>query len=708
MSARLDSGECMGMNQVSTDTARGDRRWLALLLICIVGGVIYSPSLYSDFSCDDICFIAWAKYATPLDYLRRFTPQKGEMMYRPLFVALWSLHYLLFGDRAPLYYVLVTAAHLCNAWILFLISSRLSRCRAVSLATALLFVSTPLAVETVSWINGIDDLYCMMFLLLSLYWFTKIDERAGARRGVLPVSLLFGLMALLTRESAVTLPLAVLLFDCIVIRAEAGKPLGAYLRRRWRVHACYVLLLLSFFGVRTLMLGGLMGYVVGGKTYVPPLADIAWNAFLRLPALFVLPLKFGTIQNLVPHPLVGFVAQPYLPIAACVLLSALFLSRRRSQWRLILLGLAWCGAGILAHWQVLHSIGLVAQNLEFTHYLYQPAAGFCLAVGALLLGGPGGKRRKIAACLAVVVIVFYSAVSFSYCDAFRRAFTVAQTVLRQFREMRLRFPPGSRVFLMDVPADVEGARVWWGGTSIAVWCDPEPSIEPVMAKGLWHYTLEPTVRARYPYRIFMLNRDVWIEERRNEYEAAPRFTLDYLRSLKPGRTDHFLRWLPGEERLVDISGLVCERASKAAPAAVSWGGRGIGRGGAWAPCGDARWGVAGRSGAGRLSIGPNGGGLRLEKAQIPPDEFAALEMDVRLLTPGSVEAALDYRTEEEDWYDGNRRVLFTLSAAPGFAAVRVPLTRRIYDLIDGRITGLKVLFPAGAPVELEIRSISLR
>lgn len=56
-----------------------------------------------------------------------------------------------------------------------------------------------------------------------------------------------------------------------------------------------------------------------------------------------------------------------------------------------------------------------------------------------------GEETKDRGVPAVVVIVFYSAVSFSYCDAFRRAFTVAQTVLRQFR-MRLRFPPGSRVF----------------------------------------------------------------------------------------------------------------------------------------------------------------------------------------------------------------------------------------------------------------------
>ena len=60
------------MNGIHADAARGPR-WRVFLLICVVGAIIYSPIMNADFSCDDICLSAWAKYAGPIDYLRRFT-----------------------------------------------------------------------------------------------------------------------------------------------------------------------------------------------------------------------------------------------------------------------------------------------------------------------------------------------------------------------------------------------------------------------------------------------------------------------------------------------------------------------------------------------------------------------------------------------------------------------------------------------------------
>lgn len=691
------------------DTTHGARRWCVFLLICIVGGLVYSPIMNADFSCDDICFIAWVDHAKPIDYLYRFIPFKGEMVYRPLFVVIWSFYYWIWGANAPLFHIQLVAAHLLNAWLLFLIVFRLSRRKPVSLITALLFVSTPLSVETVAWINGIDDVYCMMFSLLSLLYFIKIDECPASRRWMILLSLLFGLIALFIRESAVTLPLAVLFCDFIVIRARKGKSMITYLRERGMLYGYYFLLVLSFFIIRCWMLGGLMGYGAGGKTYVPPILDIARNACLRLPGIMILPLKYSTIQKIFPGPLAHYVTQPYFLIAASLILCVFSISLKKIQWRFVVFGLGWCFAAILAHWQVLHSIGLIAGNLEFSHYLYQPAAGFYLAVSALFICGQAGWRKALATSIMVALILAYSLVSLSYCTLYRHSFHVAHAILNQFKNMKLSLPQGSLVFLMDVPTHIEGAPIWWGGTSITVWTDPEPSVKPVFEKGLWHYSLEPIVRERYPYRIFMLNRDVELEKRRNEYEAPPRFTLDYLRSLKPGETDYFLQWLPGEERLVDISGRVRERIMKPPPSkALLWAGGEIAQGGAGAPFGDARWGEAVDRGAVRLSIGSGGGGLGLERASVSPDEFGSLEMEFLLLKPGKVEAALEYRTEEENRFDRNKRVVFSLSATPDFNAVRVPLTRRIYDLIDGRITGIRIAFPAGNPVEIEIGSISLR
>ena len=696
------------MNGIHADAARGPR-WRVFLLICVVGAIIYSPIMNADFSCDDICFIAWAKYAGPLDYLRRFTPAEGEMMYRPLYPAIWALSYRLWGGHASLLHIQLVAVHILIAWLLFLIALRLGRNGPFAAAAALLFVSSPLSVETVAWLNGVDDEHCLLLYLCALLSFIKIDDRPSARRGMLALSLVLGALALLVRESALSLPVTVLLCDILVIRPGKGMGVVPYLRERWRLYGVHFLLVFSFFAARCWMLGGMRGYGAGGVTYVPPMLEIAMDAFLRLPAMMILPLKSSTIHLLLPAYAARLLAEPYAVIAAFVLFCCIVVSLKRVQWRLVALGLGWCATDILLHWQVLHSIGLAAGNLEFSHYLYQPSVGFYLAVSALFLSGQEGWRRGLSTGIVAALVVAYSLVSLPYSALYRRSFHVAQTILRQFKEMRLPLPQGSRVFMMDVPTHIEGAPVWWGPTSITVWCDPGPSMGPVLERGLWHYSVEPAVRRMYPYRIFLLNRDVRLEERRNEYEAPPRFSLDYLRALKPGETDFFLRWLPREERLEDITALVRGKASKTPPPRpVSWTAGEIARGGQWAPFGDARIETAEGRNAVRLSVGPHGGGLRLDGAPFPPDERANIEMEAALLSPERAEAALEYRTEEEDRYDADKRAAFVLKAAPGFAFVRVPLTRRIYDLIDGKIAGCRIVFPAGHPAELEIRSIRLR
>lgn len=681
------------------------RAW-ALLAIVLLGAVVYAPSFTADFSSDEIAFIAWTEHATARDYLYRFIPFRGEMIYRPFCIVIWSLYYWIWGANAPLYHIQLVAAHLLNAFLLYLILVRLTGMSAFPLVAALLFAFTPLAVETAAWIMGIDDIYCMMFSLLSILAFLAIDR--GGRR-YLALSLALGLVSLLTRESAVTLPFVIAMCDLLAAGKRRGETLAGRARRRWRIYGSYFLLASVFFAVRQLLLGGLGGYQASGRTYIPPLGSIFHTALVQLPALHAIPMKSTTIQELFPAGLARLLMTPGLVIAVFILLLALLSTGRKIPWGVAIFGAGWWLVATFAHWQVLNKLNLVSKDMEYSHYLYQGSAGFSIAVGALLFCGERGWRRAAGRALLLLMLAAFITLSRSYCRNYRRAFRIAHEVLRQFSAMDLGLSPGSRVFMMDVPARLDGVPVWWGGTSIAVWRDYRPSLEPMYAKGLWHPAVELQVRERYPYRIYLLNRDVRLEERRNEYEAPPPFSLDYLRALKPGETDFFLRWLPREERLEDITALVRGKASKTPPPRpISWTAGEIARGGQWAPFGDARIEALGRRKAVRLSVGPRGGGLRLEGAPFPSDERASIEMEAALLSPERAKAALEYRTEEEDRYDADKRTAFVIKAAPGFTLMRVPVTRRIYDLIDGKIVGCRIVFPAGHPAELEIRSIRLR
>ena len=689
------------------DTTRGARNLPFYLCICLVGLVIYSPILNADFSSQELTFLAWTKYAEPVDYLYRFIPFKGEMAYRPLYNVICALSYMLWGDNAPLFHRQILAVHLLNACLLFLIVFRLGGSRIVSFLTALFFVSTPLSAETVSLISwGIDDVYSMLFLLLALLCFIKIDDRPDSRGKWIISSLSLGLLALLTRESAITLPLAVLLCDCIVIRTRKGKALIPYLRERWMLYGYYFLLVLSFFIIRTWLLGGLMGYGAGGKTYVPPIMDIARDAFLRLPGILILPLKHSTIQKIFPSYTVRFMTQPYFIIVAFLVLCSLTVSIRRIQWPLVIFGMAWCFAGILAHWQVLHSIGLLSQDLEYSHYLYQSTAGFYLAISSLFICGRPGWKRTIGLSILIAFIFAYGLVSRSYCATYRYAFHVRHVIQNQFNDMDLPLTQGSRVFFIDVPTHIEGALVLWGGTTITVWNDPEPSTKPIFEMGLFHYSIEPTIRERYPYRIFLLNRDVEIESRRNEYEAAPRFSLDYLRSLDIGKNAFFLKWNMKDERLDNITqevrAVACAHEQKEQ---ITWPPAQYEKAFLWGPFGNSKWDPENGGGESRLLVDSSGAGIQIDNLKIPPDEYKNLVLEMKGTETLTLNMTLQYKTVEDSLFDDNKRVSLDVPITGTYGNYSIPLTRRIYDLLDGDITGLRLLFSGKCPVELLIKDI---
>jgi len=375
---------------------------------------------------------------------------------------------------------------------------------------------------------------------------------------------------------------------------------------------------------------------------------------------------------------------------------------------MVLFGLGWCIVSTITHWQVLHAIGLMHQNLEYSHYFYQGTAGFYAALTPLLFCGKRGIRRAVGRALLIGIIASFILISHSYCRTFRRAFHVAHEILRQFNEMELSLPQDSNVFFMDVPTHIEGARVWWGGTSINVWRNPAPSLKPVFEKGLFHFTLEPLVRQRYPYKIYMLSRDLEVEKRRNEYESPPSFSLDYLRTMKLGEKDYFLQWLPEKTRLVDVTARAREAAKRrSTKKALAWDAVDLKKGSPWKPFGDARWeGLFGRRKAAKLSSS-GCGGLSLEECNVPTAGFANLVLEIKIIKPGELNAELFYKTEEDDRFDANKRVTVLLEASPDFRTYHIPLTRRIHDLLDGDITGIRLVFRGKGPAEVEIRSIRI-
>ncbi|HET7764348.1 MAG TPA: hypothetical protein VFK92_04590 [Burkholderiales bacterium] len=190
------------------------RGWLPAL----VAVAAYLPSLAGVFQFDDYNVIVNAPSVHSWHALL------GNLGIRPLLKASYTLNWTL-GPGEFGFHLLNIAAHAINSALLYAVGSTLcarwfdeggsDRSRGVALAAALLFALHPAQTEAVTYISGRSSSLMASFYLAALLAYLRGGHRA--------VSTLLFLLALATRETAATLPAALLLCEA------CGRDL-----RRWR------------------------------------------------------------------------------------------------------------------------------------------------------------------------------------------------------------------------------------------------------------------------------------------------------------------------------------------------------------------------------------------------------------------------------------------------------------------------------------------
>jgi hypothetical protein len=62
---------------------------------------------------------------------------------------------------------------------------------------------------------------------------------------------------------------------------------------------------------------------------------------------------------------------------------------------------------------------------------------------------------------------------------------------------------------------------------------------------------------------------------------------------------------------------------------------------------------------------------------------------------------------EDNIFDNNKRVSLDVTITDRYEKYSIPLTRRIYDLLDRDITGIRLLLSGKCPVKLLIENIQI-
>lgn len=202
-----------------------------LIIITLLTLLAYSNSFESSFQYDDAhVIINNPAVKNPANIGEFFiNPQLGSGIikemgsYRPLLMATFALNYSLGGLDVFGYHLVNFLLHVLCAWLVFSITcifmslppygeeTNSTPRNLTALLAALLFALHPLQTESVTYITGRSSTLCALFILGSLWGYVRYS--LSQKTPYLFLSSFSFLCALLAKETAVTLLLALLIYN---------------------------------------------------------------------------------------------------------------------------------------------------------------------------------------------------------------------------------------------------------------------------------------------------------------------------------------------------------------------------------------------------------------------------------------------------------------------------------------------------------------
>lgn len=404
---------------------------LHFVLIVLLGIICYSNTFDASFHIDDYYNIVTNYKITGFDH---FAEHPFSM--RSVGYLTFALNYRFHGLDITGYHITNLAVHVLNAFLVYSIvaltlsigggTGNMIHRRIAALLAGLLFVSHPVQTQAVTYIVQRFASLATLFYLVSLFAYirSRISRRAALRLMFYALFLASGLLAVKSKENAVSLPIVIVVFEFMFFSGRIGK------------RARYLLpMLLSATLVPVFFLNISVGDEVGmsGIKYLLTQFRVVVT-YIRL---LILPVNQSFDYD---YPLHDSLIDPP------VLLSVLFLSgifafgmylihKSRSAnhgLRFMSFGVFWFFITLLPESTVIPLGDVIVE-----HRVYLPSVGVFSGVAVALMTFIGGLKRRfrILAMFAVaVLIVVFAGATYSRNRVWKDEITLWTDVVRKSPE----------------------------------------------------------------------------------------------------------------------------------------------------------------------------------------------------------------------------------------------------------------------------------
>ncbi len=337
----------------------------------------------------------------------RFTSGIENFPYRPLRGISFTIDYQFSGLNPTGYHISNIIFHVLTTLLLYAIISLLTGKSRVAFFAACLFAVHPVHTDSVAYISGRRDILSTLFYLLGFYLFLK--GRNKDKPGLLIAALVSYLLAISSKEMAVTLPAIFFLYDCIHNLPDEGPLLKRCSVSLKKVISRYGSFYLCFLTVATLF----TCYKVLFKSPSTKVGFYGGDFFIQLLTvckilvhyikLLLYPVNLLADYSFNSFPLSQSIFEPATFLSLLVLcgLGVLTVKLLRSN-KLMAFAMIWFFVTLLPVCHIFPHHELLAE-----HYLYLPSFGFVLLVALTLdqLLTFDGWRYAVYVLFALAVVL---------------------------------------------------------------------------------------------------------------------------------------------------------------------------------------------------------------------------------------------------------------------------------------------------------------
>ncbi len=433
--------------------------FMALAASLLLSFVIYGGNRNDFFVSDDFDWVhlTAARDSSFVDYFTgNYYGIQGEGgSYRPMVNVWMHINYAIGGLSSVSYHSINIVLHGLVIFMVGLLTHLLFKekiySRMIAVFAAVLFAILPSHAEAVNWIAAVADPASTFFVLLSTYWY--IRYRQGGRLRHIISALIAFVVALLHKETVLTIPLVLVLWEVV----QYVKTRKLHKQSFWLLG--YIGSIAVYFLVRWKALGLVFGYYARDTFAVKVSNIFATSVDIPLNLFLYNDHRIAAAQ---------FLYQYWWLYIVLIILIIILLLKKKAYVIFTLL---------IAYGLLLAPTLLVMMNRlndEGERYGYLPSVVACiifaLLITKLLQWEVLRYKRRPFICIAVFAVIGFYCGSWLQIknDSWKKAANISQAIIQDFNTIVDLDAKGEGVLFVGLPDTYNGAQVLRNGIKQAI------------------------------------------------------------------------------------------------------------------------------------------------------------------------------------------------------------------------------------------------